>query len=135
PPAPPAARPPVRAKPARPSVLSRIATVLAAQANPETIDLSLANPRDGQAAPGERLGRILAALARRRPDLVNDYALPPGPLRLRREICRHASDLGMALAPEDIVLTNGCMEALQIALRAVTRPGDTIALESPTFFN
>jgi DNA-binding transcriptional MocR family regulator len=135
PPAPRFERPSTRAKPVEAGVLDRIATVVAAQADPGTIDLSLACPKGGDLYPGDKLGRLVADLARRRPALLTDYSLPPGPLRLRREIARHALELGMTLAPEDILVTNGCMEALQLALRAVTRPGDTIALESPTYFN
>jgi len=119
----------------RGAVLDRIAAVIAAQSDPAVLDLSLACPKGGNFYPGQKLGRIIADLARRRPDLTIDYSLPPGSLLLRREICRHALDLGMNLEANDIVLTNGCMEALQLALRAVARPGDTIALESPTYFN
>mgnify|MGYP000615407854 CR=1 FL=1 len=137
-PAPPSARvkhSPTRARPAQASVLNRITSVLASQSCPDSIDLSLACPKGGDFYPGERLSRIVADLARRKPALLTDYPLPPGPLRLRREICRHALDLGMTLNPDEIILTNGCMEALQLALRATTRPGDTVALESPTYFN
>ncbi|WP_420888588.1 PLP-dependent aminotransferase family protein [Chromobacterium amazonense] len=41
----------------------------------------------------------------------------------------------MTLQPDNIILTHGCMEALQLALRAVTRHGDAVGLESPTYFN
>ena len=125
----------VRPRPAEASVIDRITTVVAAQSNPDIIDLSLACPKSSAFYPGKQLGRILAECARHKPGLLTDYSLPPGPLSLRREICRHAHDLGMTLRPDDILLTNGCMEALQLALRAVTRPGDTVALESPTYFN
>lgn len=135
PPAAAAAAAPAPAMPATGAVLSRIATVLAAQNRPDTIDLSLACPKGGDFYPGARLGRIVAELARRRPELLTDYSLPPGPARLREEICRHALDLGMTLRPEAILLTNGCMEALQLALRATTKAGDTVGLESPTYFN
>ena len=126
---------PAPARPAETAVLDRIEAVLAAQSNPDTIDLSLACPKSSDFYPGKQLNRLAADTARRKPALLTDYSLPPGPVLLRREICRHAHDLGMTLAPEDIILTNGCMEALQLALRGVTRPGDTIALESPTYFN
>ena len=126
---------PGAAQAAESRVLSRITQVIAAQSSADNIDLSLACPKGGDFYPGERLSRLVADLARRRPGLLTDYSLPPGPLLLRREICRHAQELAMTLAPDDILLTNGCMEALQLALRAVTRPGDTIALESPTYFN
>ena len=126
---------PVQAKSADAAVLDRITAVVVAQSNPDTIDLSLACPKSSDFYPGKALSRLVADHARRKPELLTDYSLPPGPLLLRCEICRHAHDLGMTLAAEDIILTNGCMEALQLALRGVTQPGDTIALESPTYFN
>ncbi|WP_263770293.1 PLP-dependent aminotransferase family protein [Propionivibrio soli] len=126
---------PARALPAETAVLDRIEAVLAAQSDPATIDLSLACPTSRDFYPGKQLTRLMTETARRKPELLTDYSLPPGPLLLRREICRHARDLGMTLASENIILTNGCMEALQLALRAVTRPGDTVAIESPTYFN
>jgi len=133
--APPMHLKPARAQTAEVAVLDRIEAVLAAQSNRDTIDLSLACPKSSDFYPGKPLSRLAADFARRRPELLTDYSLPPGPFVLRREICRHAHDLGMTLEPENIILTNGCMEALQLALRVVTRPGDTIALESPTYFN
>ena len=42
--------------------------------------------------------------------------------------------LGHALSPDDVLITNGCTEALMLALTAVARRGDTIAVESPTYF-
>ena len=44
------------------------------------------------------------------------------------------ADAGCQLAPDDIVVTGGCQEALSLALRAVANPGDIIAIESPTFY-
>lgn len=38
------------------------------------------------------------------------------------------------LSPDEIVTTVGAMEALDISLRAVARPGDTIAIESPAYY-
>ena len=52
---------------------------------------------------------------------------------LRRQIARRMAPLCGAFAPERMVLTNGCMEAVTLGLKAVTRPGDTVMVESPTF--
>ena len=30
--------------------------------------------------------------------------------------------------------TNGCLEAISLALRAICKPGDTVGIESPTYF-
>jgi DNA-binding transcriptional MocR family regulator len=43
-------------------------------------------------------------------------------------------DWGCALAPEELVTTLGASEALSLALRAITSPGDTVAVETPTYF-
>ena len=131
----PASTTPPTARHAESAVLDRIARMVAAQSDPDVIDLSLACPKSSDFYPGKALTRLVAEHARRQPALLTDYAFPPGPLRLRAAIARQAVELGMVLQADDILLTNGCMEALQLALRAVTRPGDTIAVESPTYFN
>ncbi len=64
----------------------------------------------------------------------NTYTVPKGDPLLRQEIARRALRWGQVVATEDIIVTCGCTEALSLALRAVARPGDTIAVESPTYF-
>ena len=64
--------------------------------------------------------------------MVDD--LPPGNLRLRREIAKRYLRQGMAVDPDEVVLTNGAMEALNLCLSAVARPGDAVVVESPTFY-
>ena len=112
-----------------------MAVVLQCQQRADHVDLALACPRGEAFYPGVKLARLTAGLLRRQPQLVARYALPPGSLRLREQIARRAALLGMTLAADDIVLTHGAMEALQLALRAVTRAGDTVGVESPSYFN
>jgi DNA-binding transcriptional MocR family regulator len=38
------------------------------------------------------------------------------------------------ITPDDVIITNGCMEAVALSLLAVARPGDTVAIEIPTNF-
>jgi DNA-binding transcriptional MocR family regulator len=83
--------------------------------------------------PAARLARILGSLGRRAKS-SHGYDFPPGAEPLRRQIARRATRAGARLAPDDIVTTCGAAEALHLALRAVARPGDVIALESPTYF-
>lgn len=84
--------------------------------------------------PTAKLNRIAAALSRRAVRAVSSYNLPPGNLELRRQLAKRSLDWGCALAPEDLVLTMGATEAMSLCLRAVTNPGETIAVESPTYF-
>src|SRR5690606_39179828 len=48
---------------------------------------------------------------------------------------RRAVLSGAHLHPDEIVITNGGMEAIYLALRSVAQAGDTIVLEPPTYFN
>lgn len=65
--------------------------------------------------------------------LVSPVASQGSPL-LRASIARRALDAGMLIAPDEIVVTHGCIEALNVALRAVAQPGDTVAVESPAYY-
>lgn len=61
-----------------------------------------------------------------------DYAFP-GKLELRRQLAQRMTGTGVATSPDELVVTTGCQEALILSLRAVTQPGDIVALESPAF--
>ncbi|OJT51175.1 aminotransferase-like domain-containing protein [Pseudomonas moraviensis] len=53
---------------------------------------------------------------------------------LRQVLARRALASKANMPAERIVITNGATEAINLALRAVTQPGDTVAVESPTFY-
>ena len=57
-----------------------------------------------------------------------------GNLELRNILARRALTAKANLSAEKMVITNGATEAINLALRAVTHPGDTVAVESPTFY-
>ncbi len=58
----------------------------------------------------------------------------PGLLTLRRQIARRAVEAGAALAEDDLCTTIGATEGLFLALRAIAKPGDVVAVESPAYF-
>ncbi|WP_330836565.1 PLP-dependent aminotransferase family protein [Piscinibacter sp.] len=102
-------------------------------ADPRLVPLGCAIPSPQLLGSG-RLDRCLARAARVKGVRHNVYMPPRGDPGLRREIARRALRWGQALSPDDVLVTCGCTEALGIALKAVTRPGGTVALESPTYF-
>lgn len=61
-----------------------------------------------------------------------DYAFP-GKSAFRRQVAQRMTGLGCLVSPDDILATNGAQEAIILALRAVTEPGDIVAVESPSF--
>ncbi|MFA5507960.1 MAG: PLP-dependent aminotransferase family protein [Vulcanimicrobiota bacterium] len=65
---------------------------------------------------------------------LTHYDIPPGCFELRLAVAKMAVAAGCHLSPEEILLTNGCQEALTLCLRAVCQVGDVVAIESPTFY-
>lgn len=63
-----------------------------------------------------------------------NYSNMNGSLALRQQITRLAKNSGCQLHPDDIIITNGCQEAIMCSLRAVTEPGDIVATDSPNFY-
>lgn len=65
-------------------------------------------------------------------DILN-YDELPGRRLLREQIARLMFDGGTVVSADELVITNGCHGALALALLAVCKPGDIVAVESPSF--
>jgi len=119
--------------PARVAISSGVLELHEYASRPELVPLGCAIPSTEILAAG-RLDRSLARAARVRGARYNTYIEARGEEGLRSEICRRALRCGQLLTPESVAITNGCTEALALALRAVTKRGDTVAVEYPTYF-
>ena len=84
--------------------------------------------------PAEKLGLCHARILRRAGSRSIEYDTPEGSALLRGQIAKRAFARGCVLAPDDITITAGCSGAITFALRAICRPGDVVAIESPAFF-
>ena len=83
--------------------------------------------------PARRLHQQIKSIPRQRiPDLMAGYVDPQGDTLLRQQISNLLFPIIPAVAPEDIIITNGCTEALSLSLKAVAASGDTVIVESPT---
>ncbi len=85
--------------------------------------------------PLDKLNKAAAAAARHLPTWSSVTDFTPGNAELRRLIGLRYLESGIAIAADDIVITAGAMEAINLSLLAVTKPGDTIAIELPTFYS
>jgi DNA-binding transcriptional MocR family regulator len=84
--------------------------------------------------PLARLGQAMASSAQSLDPWGTVDDLTPGNAALRRQIAlRYLAD-GVHVHSDEIVITNGALEALTICLAAVARPGDAVVVESPTFY-
>jgi len=104
---------------------------------------SLTNPAlipFGEAVLGKTLlpGKQMAAAVRLAAGGYHDgscsgYGAPTGYEKLQREIAKRYLDFPHRDYGSEIIITQGCMNGIELCLRSVARPGDTILLESPTF--
>lgn len=58
---------------------------------------------------------------------------PGGYEPLRRYLLDRAIAAGIARETDDILVTNGCQQALDLLRRALVRPGDKVAVEEPVY--
>jgi DNA-binding transcriptional MocR family regulator len=110
-----------------------IVDFLESVADPRAVPLGTALP-DAALLPTARLARLLGAVVRR--DQVRSALIstPSGAEELRGEIARRSLATRAPVARDDVVITSGCADALALALRALTTPGDAVVVESPAYF-
>ncbi len=101
--------------------------------NPDNVQLAAAVP-DVSFLPIAAVNRAMTDAARKHVAEGSRYEFPPGNPALRQQIARRMADLRCAVGPEDIVITSGAQESLTLALHAVSKPGDVVAIESPAFY-
>lgn len=84
--------------------------------------------------PWRRINGYANAIARRQSDWNLTDDLPPGNPELIRQIARRYAENGVPVDPDEIIITVGATEAINLSLQAVAKPGDTVAVESPTYY-
>jgi len=100
---------------------------------PNLVQFGAAIP-DPSLLPTAKLNRILASAARRDDIPQNTCGGPEGWQELRVQVAQRAFAAGCHSSPDEVIITSGCMEAISLSWRAVCRPGDVVAVESPTYF-
>src|ERR1700730_600492 len=82
--------------------------------------------------PLPKLASLLGTSARQMDPWSTVEDLPGGSAELRRQISRRYLRAGATVSPDEII--GGTLEALNLALQSLTRPGDLVAIESPAFY-
>ena len=108
-------------------------SVLGSLKDPATVPFGSAFPSP-ELFPLPRLARSMAHALRDMPGHAVIADMTAGNPDLRRQIGLRYRVAGVSLALEELVITNGAMEALNLCLQTVTQPGDLVAIESPAFY-
>src|SRR6478735_3988683 len=89
---------------------------------------------DESIIPSAKLASITAAVMRKFKADALRYTPPVGRRELRLALSRRLLVTGIQATADEIITTHGATEALRLALRATTRPGELVAVETPTYF-
>lgn len=108
-------------------------SVLSSIKDPDTVPFGSAFPSP-ELFPLQRLARSMSHAVREMDPRSTVSDMTPGNHGLRRQIALRYMVGGLPLPIEELVITNGALEALNLCLQVVTRPGDLVAIESPAFY-
>lgn len=98
------------------------------------IDLSGAVPSH-EAYPIAAVRRALQKVLRERGGRALDYGPPAGAAPLRQLIAHRAGRAGAPASPEQVLITSGVQQGLDLIARFLVAPGDRVLVEAPSYAN
>jgi DNA-binding transcriptional MocR family regulator len=121
------------ADPSHVSLHELVMMLMRDSANPDLVQLGAALPHLNVLLL-QKINRIMTNIIRQKGIDAHEYQFPPGLEALRVQIAQRAVNAGCSLSPNDVLITAGGIEAIDLCLHAVCRPGDIVAIESPSYF-
>ncbi len=117
------------------SVKEMIASIYAdiASHSDKVINFAIAAP-DAALLPTAKINKSVMHALRNSKDSCIGYEHTQGNIELRKQIAKLAFNWGGKIKPDEVLVTGGCLEAMTLCIKAVTKPGDTVAIESPNYF-
>jgi len=88
---------------------------------------------DPELCPSEELAALAADIVRENPRAITGYLQVEGQPELRERLAELGREAGYATSADEILVTTGARQALDLVARAVLGPGDVAVVESPTF--
>jgi DNA-binding transcriptional MocR family regulator len=85
--------------------------------------------------PNAAIRRGMRKLAKADDAVLSDYSPTRGPLALRRLLARQFAGEGLDAGPDQILLTGSGTQAIDLICRFLVRPGDTVLVDDPCYFN
>jgi GntR family transcriptional regulator/MocR family aminotransferase len=83
--------------------------------------------------PVDSFRRAMDAVIRREGERLFGYGSAGGYPPLRRQLVATLGDRGMAVGEDQIVVTNGSQQGIDLVARILLDPGDRVAVENPTY--
>lgn len=99
-----------------------------AQAKEDTINFSYGLPR-----PPQDMALIGRRTITNAVDSLFAYDIPHGQAILRRQIAQMLVQQGLEVTPENLIITNGCQQALSLTMQYFLQKDDWVIVETPTY--
>jgi DNA-binding transcriptional MocR family regulator len=115
------------------SVKEMIGSIYSDIAADNVINFALAVPHPSL-LPAAKINKSVVHALRNTKNHCINYEDTQGNIDLRKEIAKLSFNWGGKINPDEVIITSGCLEAIMICLKAVTKFGDTVAVECPTYF-
>lgn len=115
------------------SIDELVQTIYGTNRSEDYISFALNTP-DVALLPATKLKKSILHVNRKRSESALQYGPIQGLQALREQIAVLMGNSGNEVNSEDLVVTVGCQEAINLAISACTAPGDKILIESPTYF-
>ncbi|MDO4291059.1 MAG: PLP-dependent aminotransferase family protein [Eggerthellaceae bacterium] len=111
---------------------SAVRDLFAAAVRPDIISLSGGMP-DVSLLPQSAVRKAVRAAVDSQRAVALQYGGTLGRLETRQVLCDTMRDIGVRVKPENMLLTSGAQQALDIIAKAFIDPGDIILAEGPTY--
>lgn len=111
---------------------SAIREILKYTADPEVISFAAGNPAP-EAFPTEEVGRISAEILKNDPVLALQYSISEGYTPLRDVLKKRMADDNCFRENDDLLITSGAQQAIELACKVLCNEGDTLIAEAPSF--
>ncbi|WP_435980574.1 PLP-dependent aminotransferase family protein [Psychrobacter sp. DM4] len=129
-----------------PLTLTDIGPNLDREVDPLWVSRQALEPSDNALKPGcgwlppdwlfeEGMRRGLRQAAKADITVISEYATPLGLLELRQLLTRRMAGLDISAEPSQVILTESGTQAIDLILRFLLTPGDTVIVDDPCYFN
>ncbi|WP_176080747.1 aminotransferase-like domain-containing protein [Paraburkholderia tropica] len=83
----------------------------------------------------DAIGQAIRHVSRTDPSSLVDYGSPLGDATLREHLRNRLAPLGIAADTQQILITEGASEGIDLLMRYLLKPGDTVFVEDPGYYN
>jgi 2-aminoadipate transaminase len=111
---------------------SEVRALFAVAARPEVISLAGGMPFV-QALPSDEVVEVVTRVLRERGPVALQYGAGSGQVGLKERLVDLMAEEGVAAGPDDVLITVGAQQALDLVGKLFIDPGDAVAVEAPSY--